>query len=80
MMDLQSVKVVGKFGYLNSDPELPFVLPSSEFGVNGLAQHIQRAAVDYYLTTTWENCRTLALKIAKQIIGDTFKGGLSNAD
>ncbi len=65
-MPLQTVKAVGRFGYLNSDPAMPFPLPSSEFGVNELAQTIQRAAVEYDLITTWESCQFLARGLASK--------------
>ena len=71
MKPLQTVKIVGRFGYLNSDPALPFVLPSSEFGVTELAQSIQRAAMDYDISTTWENCRFLALGLMTQLISSS---------
>lgn len=71
---LSSVKIVGRIGYLNSDPALPFMLPYGAWKVNEFADQIVRACVDYDIIATWDAAKFCALSIAKQIVKDTLKG------
>lgn len=77
---LHSVKVVGRIGYVNSDPAMPFMFPVGAWRVNELAEHIARACVEYDIEVKWDNAKTLALSIAKKILRDTLEGGFDNLD
>lgn len=76
---LRSVKIVGRIGYLNSDPAMPFMLPFGAWRVNDLRDKIMLACIDYDIAATWNNAKVLALKLAKEIIRDTIKGGFDVA-
>jgi len=76
ILALAGVRLIGRTLYVNNDPGMPYLLPlSNGWKVNELAQEIIRAGVEYDVTISWKNAKTLAIDIAKQIVSDTLKGG-----
>lgn len=77
-VELQSVQIINRIVYINSDPGMNYILPlDNGWRVNELADEILRACVEYDVSANRENAKFLALKLVNEILKDKrhFDGG-----